>query len=76
MCIFSFAGYINRPHLSAAADYFIRAFREGQLGPIFLDADLLKSGKSHWICLVVYLISVADSVIWQSYCPWVKTRNC
>jgi len=39
----SFAGYINRPHLSAAADYFIRAFREGQLGPVFLDADLLKS---------------------------------
>ncbi|KAF4533215.1 hypothetical protein B566_EDAN011847 [Ephemera danica] len=37
----SFQGYTNRPNLVAAADYFIRLFREGKFGKVQLDYELL-----------------------------------
>ncbi|KAG8227679.1 hypothetical protein J437_LFUL006990 [Ladona fulva] len=33
--------YIQRPNTTAAAQYFIKEFREGNLGKIFLDLDLI-----------------------------------
>ncbi|XP_059491145.1 mitochondrial GTPase 1 [Neocloeon triangulifer] len=38
----SHEGYINRPHLSAAAEFFVQAFREGKFGPMMLDVDFLE----------------------------------
>lgn len=35
--------YITRPNITAAAQYFIKQFRDGKLGKIFLDSDLIDS---------------------------------
>ncbi|CAB3361758.1 Hypothetical predicted protein [Cloeon dipterum] len=41
----SHEGYINRPHLSAAAEIFVRAFRDNKFGPVMLDSDLLTNNN-------------------------------